>query len=61
MYRVIIVIIALLLAFSVGAETVYKKVNPDGSVEFTDRDSKDSEEIKVHEPATYSAPKFNRV
>jgi hypothetical protein len=40
----------------VSAEEIYKKTSPDGSVEFTDRKSKDSEKIKISEPSTYTAP-----
>ena len=43
----------ILLSISVTAETVYKKTNPDGSVEFTDIQATDSEEIKVRETTTY--------
>lgn len=36
------------------AETVYKKTNPDGEVEFTDKPSTGSEKIKIRKPSTYS-------
>ena len=35
------------------AETVYKKVNPDGSVTFTDQSSTDSKEVEIRKPTTY--------
>lgn len=54
MSRFILSLICLFISVSVAAETVYKKVNPDGSVEFTDLPSTDSEEVKVRKPTTYS-------
>lgn len=56
MSKFIITLICILLSVSVTAETVYKKTNPDGSVEFTDLNSKDSEEIKIRKPTTYKPP-----
>ena len=53
-----ILIISLLTLTQPFAETVYKKVNPDGSVEFTDQEVKGSEAITVHDPITYTAPKL---
>lgn len=41
------------MAVSVMAETVYKNTNPDGSVTFTDKNSADSEEVKIRKPTTY--------
>lgn len=41
------------MIWPISAETVFKKVNPDGSVEFTDRETKNSKEIKVRKPVTY--------
>lgn len=61
MSRYILSIICVLLAVSVTAETVYKKTNPDGSVEFTDTGSSDSEEVKIRKPTSYAParlPKF---
>ena len=49
-------IIGLLILSQSVAETVYKKVNPDGSVEFTDQEVKGSKEIKVRDPITYTSP-----
>lgn len=51
------VILSILLAIfftPVIAETVHKKVNPDGSIEFTDRESKDSKEVVI--PPTIIVP-----
>ena len=56
MYRLIILLTAVLFSVSIVAETVYKKTKPDGSFEFTDQASPDSEEIKVRKPTTYTAP-----
>ena len=50
MNKFLLTLFCLIVAFSIHAETVYKKVNPDGSVEFTDTGSKDSEEIKIRKP-----------
>ena len=58
MNRFFISLICLLFSVSVIAETVYKKTNPDGSVEFTDTGSKDSEEIKIRKPTTYAPPRL---
>ena len=53
--------ICVLLAVSVTAETVYKKTNPDGSVEFTDTGSKDSEEVKIRKPTSFSPPRLPKL
>jgi hypothetical protein len=53
MNKFLLTLFCLLITVSVQAETVYKKVNPDGSVEFTDTGSEDSEEIKIRKPTTY--------
>lgn len=58
MNKSIFVLICLLLSISVTAETVYKKTNPDGSVEFSDIDTKDSEEIKIRKPIIIPAPRL---
>jgi len=50
-----------LAASSVIAETVYKTKNSDGSVEFTDKNLVDSEEIKIRETSTYAAPRLPRI
>ena len=61
MNKYILVLICLLLSVSAIAETVYKKTNPDGSVEFSDIDSKDSEEIKIRKPIIIPAPRLPAV
>lgn len=53
-----LLIICLCFSVSVTAETVYKTTNPDGSVEFTDRKSNESEEIKINKPSVYTAPRL---
>ena len=53
MSKFILSLVCILLSVSAVAETVYKKTNPDGSVEFTDTGSSDSEEIKIRKPTTY--------
>ena len=61
MYRLIILLTAVLFSVSIVAETVYKKTKPDGSFEFTDQASPDSEEIKVRKPTTYTAPRLPKL
>ena len=61
MLKFILTLYCIVLSVSVAAETVYKKTNPDGSVEFTDQASQDSEEVKVREPTTYTAPRLPRL
>jgi hypothetical protein len=61
MTRFYILLISVLFSVSVSAETVYKKTQPDGSVEFTDRESKDSEEVKIRKPTTFTAPRLPRL
>jgi len=56
MSKFILIVLGVLLSVSVAAETVYKKKNPDGSVEFTDQPSQGSEKVKVREPTTFAAP-----
>ncbi len=58
MKNLIVLLISVLVAFSLNAETVYKKVNPDGSVEFTDTPAQGSKEIKIRKTMTYQAPKL---
>jgi len=58
MKKFIITLISLFLSVSLAAETVYKTTNPDGSVEFTDQNLKDGEEIKIRETTTFSAPRL---
>jgi uncharacterized protein DUF4124 len=53
-------ILTLLLAFFVcclGAETVYKTVDEEGNIIFTDKPSEDAEEIKLQELQTIDNPK----
>lgn len=54
-------LVCLFISVSIGAETVYKKVNPDGSVVFTDVESTDSEEVKIRKPTSFSPPKLPRL
>jgi len=58
MNKFILTLICLFLSVSVAAETVYKTTNPDGSVEFTDKNLKDSEEVKIRKTTTFSAPRL---
>ena len=58
MNKFLLTLFCLLFSVSLVAETVYKKTNPDGSVEFTDTGSKDSEEIKIREPTTFAPPQL---
>lgn len=57
MYKILSAIICLVFTLSSSAETVYKTTNPDGSVTFTDRESVDSEKVKVKKAQTYKAPR----
>jgi len=43
------------------AEEVYKNTRSDGSVEFTDRKSTESQKIKINEPVTYQAPRLPKL
>lgn len=61
MIKFITLLFVALLSVSVVAETVYKKTKPDGSVEFTDQASQDSEEVKVRKPTSFSPPKLPRL
>ncbi|MDH5600400.1 MAG: DUF4124 domain-containing protein [Gammaproteobacteria bacterium] len=61
MTKFLTIFICLLFSVSIMAETVYKKTNPDGSVEFTDTGSKDSEEIKIRKPTTYTPPRLPKL
>ena len=58
MKNFILILISLFLSVSLAAETVYKTTNPDGSVEFTDQNVKDSEEVKIRKTTTFSAPRL---
>lgn len=57
MYKILCIIVCLSFATASAAETVYKTTNPDGSVTFTDRESVDSEKVKVNKAQTYQAPR----
>ena len=61
MSRFFILLMCVFISVSVTAETVYKTTNPDGSVEFSDKDTKDSEEIKVREPTIIPALRLPRL
>jgi len=54
MSKLLLTLICIFISVSITAETVYKKTNPDGSVEFTDQKSIDSEEVKIRKPTTYT-------
>jgi len=58
MSKFILTLICVFISVSITAETVYKKTNPDGSVEFTDQPSTDSEEVKIRKPSTYNPPRL---
>ncbi len=58
MLKIILSLICVFISVSVTAETVYKKTNPDGSVVFTDKQSTDSEEVKVRKPTSFSPPRL---
>ena len=58
MNRFILFLTCVFISISVSAETVYKTTNPDGSVEFTDKNIVDSEEVEVRKPITYQAPRL---
>ncbi len=58
MSKITLTLICLFLSVSLAAETVYKKTNPDGDVEFTDIPSTGSEKIKIRKPTTFSAPRL---
>lgn len=62
MNKFILFLTCFLILLSVNAETVYKKINQDGSVTFTDKNLADSEEIKIRQSTTYTPvrlPAFN--
>ena len=60
MTRFIFTLICLFISVSLAAETVYKKTNPDGGVVFTDKQSSDSEEVKIRDPITYKPARLPR-
>lgn len=59
--RIVIILTVFLFSVSLVAETVYKKTKPDGSVEFSDQASQDSEEVKVRKPTSFSPPSLPRL
>lgn len=61
MNKLILFSICLFISISLTAETVYKKTNPDGGVVFTDKQSTDSEEVKIRKPSTYKPARLPRV
>ena len=58
MQKLIFSLIYFFIIVSANAETVFKKVNPDGSVSFTDKNIKGSKSVNVRETITYTAPKL---
>ena len=55
--RSLLILIGLALCFSVFAQDrVYKRVNPDGSVEYSDQPIEDAEVIKVPKGSTFTMP-----
>ncbi len=54
--RLIIGLLIVIFAVSPGAETVYKTVDKEGRIIFTDRPSEDSETIKLDELQTIKNP-----
>lgn len=59
--RIVIILMLFLFSVSLVAETVYKKTKPDGSVEFSDQASQDSEKVKVRKPTSFSPPSLPRL
>ena len=58
MQKLIFSFICIFILASVNAETIYKKVNPDGSVSFSDKNIKGSKSVNVRETITYTTPKL---
>ena len=58
MQKLIFSFICFFIIVSVNAETVFKKVNPDGSISFTDKNTKGSKAVNVQETVTYTPPKL---
>jgi uncharacterized protein DUF4124 len=54
--RLILISILVLYVSNLSAETVYKTVDEDGKVIFTDKPSEDSEEIKINDLETIKNP-----
>lgn len=50
--RKLSILVCLILATTSLAGTVYKKVNPDGSVEFTDKPAENTVEVEIRTPST---------
>lgn len=59
--RIVTILTIFLFSASLVAETVYKKTKPDGTVEFSDQASQDSEEVKVRKPTSFSPPSLPRL
>jgi len=62
MYKLVISVLLLGLIISAGQAQaeVYKRVNPDGSVEYSDQPMEGATAIRVPKPSTYRAPPLNR-
>lgn len=58
MFKFIFSLIMIILFVPVSAETVYQKINSDGVVEFSDKSSENSKEIKIKKTSTYPAPRL---
>ena len=55
--RSLLILFGLALCFSVFAQDrVYKRVNPDGSVEYSDQPIEDAEVMKVPKGSTFTMP-----
>lgn len=54
--RSIITLLLMVFAVTVAAETIYKTVDEDGNIIFTDKPSENSEEIKLKELQTIKNP-----
>ena len=55
--RSILILVSLALCFGVLAQDrVYKRVNPDGSVEYSDQPIEDAEVMKVPKGSTFTMP-----
>jgi len=61
MIKLILILFFVLSSIFVMADDVYKNTQSDGSVEFTDRKSTDSQKIQIREPVTYQAPHLPRL
>lgn len=61
MGKFILILLFVFSSASVMAEDVYKNTQPDGSIEFTDRKSTDSQKIQIRKPVTYQAPRLPKL